>query len=204
MSSRSQRQFSRRSVLKSAGVIGGLASLPIGASLFAGCGDDDGTGKTPAVGQSPATAASAAAETPKRGGTLRYRDLYGGRVDIPSTDPYAGAGAVLTELLSFTNNGLLRYDHGPKVGSLDYTVTSHLAKTLPEQPDQTTFIFKLRDQLKWENAAPTNGRAITADDIKVNFERALKDPGTAAAFLQRFEVFDAPHPVPASPFVRWF
>src|SRR5207244_13136384 len=47
----------------------------------------------------------------------------------------------------------------------NFDVEPDLAEALPEQPDQQTFVFKLRD------AKFHNGRAVTSEDIKYSFER---------------------------------
>lgn len=53
------------------------------------------------------------------------------------------------------------------------TIVADAAAKLPEQPDQTTYVFKLRPGVKWHNKAPANGRDLTAADVKWNFERQM-------------------------------
>jgi peptide/nickel transport system substrate-binding protein len=49
-----------------------------------------------------------------------------------------------------------------------------LAETV-EQPDETTYVFKLAPGIKWQNLPPLNGRAFTTDDVKFNFQRMVTD-----------------------------
>ena len=42
---------------------------------------------------------------------------------------------------------------------------------MPEQVDELTYNFTIRDDVKWHNKAPANGAALTMDDVKWNIER---------------------------------
>ncbi len=44
-----------------------------------------------------------------------------------------------------------------------------------EQPEQTRYVFKLEKGIKWQNVAPLNGRAFSAEDVKYNFGRLATD-----------------------------
>jgi peptide/nickel transport system substrate-binding protein len=72
--------------------------------------------------------------------------------------------------MSAVYNGLLRTRL--PIGE-DFTIEGDLSDGLPEQPDDTTYIYKLHEGIKWQNVAPTNGRALTAEDIVKNFERMV-------------------------------
>lgn len=50
-----------------------------------------------------------------------------------------------------------------------------------ETPDDTTYVFKLRDNVKFHN-----GRAMTAEDVKYSFERIM-DPDTASIAKSYFK-----------------
>lgn len=52
--------------------------------------------------------------------------------------------------------------------------TKDLAESV-EQTDQTKYTFKLAQGVKWQNVAPLNGRAFTAEDVKYNFARMATD-----------------------------
>ena len=54
----------------------------------------------------------------------------------------------------------------------EFTIRGHLAESW-ETPDPLTVIVHIRKGVHWHNKAPMNGRELTADDIKYNFERIL-------------------------------
>ncbi len=43
-----------------------------------------------------------------------------------------------------------------------------------EIPDETTLVFQLRDGITWQDKAPLDGRAMTAEDVKIAYD-ALRD-----------------------------
>src|SRR5207237_1784029 len=45
-----------------------------------------------------------------------------------------------------------------------------------EQPDDTTYLFKLRANARWQNISPVNGRAVTVDDLLYSLDR-IRTPG---------------------------
>ena len=160
------QRLNRRRFLKQAG-----AGAFAGSMVLAGaCGDDDAdSGGT--TGGSPSTApagSTAAVETPKLGG--RLRELNTGEPD--QYDPHRDAGYPGLIAMSAVYNGLLRTRN--PIGQ-DFKMEGDLAQGLPEQPDDKTYIFKLQPGIKWQNVAPTNGRAMTSDDIKKNFARMVTD-----------------------------
>jgi peptide/nickel transport system substrate-binding protein len=159
------KRISRRRVLKGAGataVVGGLA--------FAGvaCGDDDEDGGS--NGNNGGTATSTGTQSnggsPKTGG--RLQEVNTGEPD--QYDPHRDAGYPGLIVMSAVYNALLRTRL--PIGE-DFVIEGDLATDLPEQPDDTTYVFKLPAGAKWQNVEPTNGRVITGDDIKKNFERMV-------------------------------
>src|SRR3546814_16514324 len=42
-----------------------------------------------------------------------------------------------------------------------------------EQPDTTSYIFRLRPEALWHNIAPVNGRPVTAEDVIFSYQRIL-------------------------------
>jgi len=67
----------------------------------------------------------------------------------------------------------------------------HLAESW-EQTDTTTYVFHMRDDVKWEDKAPTNGRLLTAQDIEYNFNRYFAlgkwSGGDKASLLTQYKV----------------
>ena len=161
-----RRRLSRRSVLKAsaAGAVGA------GAFVAVGCGDDDDDDEpeptaapateAPAT-EAPATEAPAAMgptdgsffsqQTSIAGTTLDlHRELY--RSNVYSS------GQAYNNLLKFTDMD-------------NFVISGEIARGLPEQPDEVTYNFTIRDDVNYHNKPPANGRAMTMDDVRWNIER---------------------------------
>jgi ABC-type transport system substrate-binding protein len=173
----------------------GTAALGGGAAFAAACGAQQsrtGTQATPnqdgVVGRIVTVQAGfqvpGANETPKRGGTMSVI------VTSPrSLDPH------LESLLSGSfapdnvYNGLLKMT--PDTTKIE----PELAAAMPEQPDPLTYVFKLRQGVKYHNIAPANGRELTAEDVKFSLERQMtRDPRFVKAyfFLDQVTGIEAP------------
>jgi len=113
----------------------------------------------------------AAAQTPKRGGVFRFPGF-----DPPHFDPHQTPHWWTFIFLSLTHGGLLRHKAGPSVVPGTLPVEPHLAESW-EQPNDTTYIFKLRKGVRWHAKPPVNGRELTADDVVFTFQRALTVKG---------------------------
>ena len=138
--------LSRRKVLQSAAI--GSASLATLAAL--GCGNRSSTPKP-----------AAEAGKPQRGGTLRRRsvtDAYQG-----GFDPHVQAGSQTGEM-GFFYQSLVRLN--PKTIAIE----GELAQKW-EQPSPNEYVFHLQPGVKWQNKAPANGRAFSADDVVFSLER---------------------------------
>src|SRR5919201_444519 len=63
-----------------------------------------------------------------------------------------------------------------------------------DMPNETTYIFHLRQGVKWHNKPPLNGRELVAEDVKFTFDRFLTVPGNPERQLlesvDRVEVVD--------------
>lgn len=169
------RKLRRRSLL------GGAAASGLGlAAIAAGCGSSNGNkngnGKNssspPSSGGTAAPGAQAAAGsgTPNSGGALTIHDN-----GDPASFDYIKTWSYRTIIYTaMAYPRLLRFATGPDVKPIDFKITTDLAAAMPEQPDQTTYIFKLRPA-KWEDKPPLNGRAMTTDDIVQNWKRFSTD-----------------------------
>jgi peptide/nickel transport system substrate-binding protein len=51
------------------------------------------------------------------------------------------------------------------------------------QPDDLTYVFKLRPGVKWHNIAPVNGRELVAEDIVYSYQRVLDLKSFASLFV---------------------
>ena len=125
---------------------------------------------------------------PKRGGILRVRGL-----DPPHFDPHLTLNVRTNATLSFAYSTLVRYQVGADVPPGTFIVEPHLAERW-EQPDDTTYIFHLRQGITWHNKPPVNGRELVAEDVKFTFDRFRAEPANPLRFtlesVERIEVVD--------------
>ena len=95
--------------------------------------------------------------------------------------------------LSFVYSTLLRHKVGPGTQPGTFPVEPHMAERW-ETPDDTTYIFHLRQGVQWHNKPPVNGRELVAEDVKFTYHRFLTEPGNPPAFhagsVDRVEVVD--------------
>lgn len=130
----------------------------------------------------------AGASTPKPGGEFRFRGYT-----PPHFDPHLTASYTTMINLSFTHSRLLKHRAGPDVKPGTLEIVGDLAESWT-QPDDKTYIFKLRKGVKWHNKPPVNGRELTAEDVKYTLDRFMTIKGNAnrhmMATLDRVEVVD--------------
>jgi ABC-type transport system substrate-binding protein len=171
-------------------VAGSLATAGSVSALFlAACGgdsDDNGaaSGTTPAGGTTGAGQGTAAAPAAKAGGTLRVPESAAPDVFDPAVTIHAGSMSWGTTTVL---TGLLKTD-------ADVQIVDHMAG-LPEQPDPTTYVFKLKPGIKWHNQPPANGREFIAEDAVYGLKRFTENvPGfTTSSYLEpvdKYEVID--------------
>ena len=110
---------------------------------------------------------------PEYGGTLTWAhkrfpksaDVW----EVGGWGPHFVSG--VNEKLSFADWGLSREKHF----DLYIIVTPEMTRgNLAEswsQPDDTTFIWNIRQGVNWDNKAPVNGREFDADDVVWNYHR---------------------------------
>jgi peptide/nickel transport system substrate-binding protein len=164
----SRPRVARRRLLAGAGA----AST---ALWLAACGGQQpaGGGSGPAGG-APAAGVVAggtavAGEQAKPGGTLKVAVSW----DIDSLDPLTTKKFTTWNIAAFTYSRLVKFKTG--VGQFsDGSIEGDIASRW-EQPDETTVIMKVRDGMKLDPRAPTNGRALTAEDVVLSWERFAAD-----------------------------
>src|SRR5712692_3932862 len=144
--------ITRRDVLKASGAVV-AAGLVGGASLLV-----------------PETAR---AQTPKRGGTLRLTFISD---PVTGFDPHQTISFVTMVPLSFVYSRLMKVKAGPSVKPGIYPVETDLAESWT-QPNDTTYLFKLKKGVRWHPKPPVNGRELTAEDVKYTYERFLTIKG---------------------------
>jgi len=118
-------------------------------------------------------AAPAAAQTPKRGGVLRFTFQSD---PVTGFDPQQTISFVTMVPLSFTHSRLVKVKAGPSVKPMTYPIEADVAESWT-QPNETTYIFKLKKGVRWHPKPPVNGRELTADDVKYSYDRFLTVKG---------------------------
>src|SRR5215831_16453067 len=160
--------LSRRNVLKLAATLSGASAIGPAAALL----EPD----------------AAQAQTPKRGGVFRIR----GEDPVSGLDPHLVVNhhRIATNL-SFTHSRLVRIKSGAQVKPNTLPIEPDLAESW-SQPNDTTFVFKLRKGVRWHNKPPVNGRELTAEDVKYTYERFLTLTGNPnRSMLEQIEKIDA-------------
>jgi peptide/nickel transport system substrate-binding protein len=117
------------------------------------------------------------AQTPKRGGTLSLR-LW----DPPHFDHMLIISYKTNIALSFTHSRLVKQKAGPSIAPGTFPLEGDLAESWT-QPNETTYIFKLRRGVRWHNKAPVNGRELTAEDVRYSLERFMTVKGNSNAYM---------------------
>jgi peptide/nickel transport system substrate-binding protein len=119
------------------------------------------------------------AQSPKRGGTLTIRGW-----DPPMFDPMLTTAYRVQIPLSFTHSRLVRHKAGPSVVPGTFPIEGDIAESWT-QPDETTYVFRLRRGVRWHQKPPVNGRELTSGDVKYTIERFLTVKGNPSTYMLR-------------------
>ncbi|OAI41235.1 hypothetical protein AYO38_04185 [bacterium SCGC AG-212-C10] len=116
---------------------------------------------------------------PEPGGTLRYWF-----VSLPDWDPTGANGGLMASYM-FAHNQLIQIKVNDSLKNPNFMeFEPGLAKAMPEQPDNLTYIFKLNEGVKFQDVAPVNGREMTAEDIVYCSEAYRKSPAQGPTYEQ--------------------
>jgi peptide/nickel transport system substrate-binding protein len=136
------------------------------------------------------TVPEARAQAPKRGGILRIAFQSD---PVTGFDPQQTISFVTQVPLSFVYSRLLKVKAGPSVKPMTYPLEPDLAESWT-QPNDTTYIFKLKKGVRWHPKPPVNGRELTADDVKYSYDRFLTVKGNpnrpALESIDKIDVLD--------------
>ena len=153
----------RSGTLSRRAVLGRAAGAGAALSAFAvACGGGSKSSSTQTQEFKPGAAnIQQAASQPKMGGTLRS----GSSASYAHLDPHQSVHpASQTNMWHMVGNQLIR------ASSTTLEIEGDIARTW-ETPDGATFIFKLNDNITFQNVAPVNGRKLTAQDVLYSLER---------------------------------
>ena len=146
------RRLSRRKALKT-----GAAGLGAAALALAGCRGDERE-------QAPnGSATPSETDTPQYGGD----EIMGLMADPGGLD-------VMQSVTGFWCSALMNgYLHS--VSTQDQSLELQVADSV-EVVDKTTYVWKLKQGVKFHNVDPTWGREVTADDVVFSMQRRRDDP----------------------------
>lgn len=116
------------------------------------------------------TSASAAAETPKRGGTLTFAVS----AEPPNYDCHANSSFAFIHPVRPHYSTLLKFD-GPNYPK----ITGDLAASWKAADDGLTYTFKLRNNVKFHDGSP-----LTSADIKATYDR-IRNPSAGVRSLRQ-------------------
>ena len=176
------RRLSRRRFVAGSGAVAAGAA----AALAVGCGD----GKKPSpIAPSPVPSVTPARLSATRGGILR---TYNFDAQPPETlDPHTVRGGPVANMHSAVFSKLLRYSD-ERAG----TIVPDLAEALPEQPDDLTYIFKLRKGVTFHDAPRLResfpaiaGRGLVAADVRYSIERQIAESRSRPGRFPRRDQF---------------
>jgi ABC-type transport system substrate-binding protein len=176
-----RKDLSRRTFLYGSGIT--AAGLLTAVACGGGDDDDDTTSAAPTQGG----AGSGATPTPlavstaqaKSGGTL---NLIWNTADA-QLDPHSTTEHFSPEIYRAASHGLMKQAAGTEAAEPDLA-------TKWEKPDATTLVFHLDPAAKWQDIAPVNGRAVTADDVVYSLKR-ISTPGPAAPRASSFALIES-------------
>jgi peptide/nickel transport system substrate-binding protein len=205
-------RISRRSFLA------GAALITAGGASTGIFGCDDSGKPTSTVAGLQATPDTDRLVPGVSGGTLRLYDFSALTYD--TLDPHLTQLGPIVDVHAAIFSRLLRYDD-ERAGA----IAPDLAAAMPEQPDPQTFIFTIRDGVRFHDTArfratfpATSGRLFTADDARLSIERQMNrnSPRARRFFrhanwdvIERIEVPDAQRLIirtrePVAPMLNFF
>ena len=127
---------------------------------------------TPGISTPPAWA-----QAPKRGGVLTIRGW-----DPPHFDPHLTVSYKTHIAYSFTHSRLVKHKAGPGLQPGVFSIEGDLAESWT-QPNENTYVFKLRRGVRWHNKPPVNGRELDAEDVVYTLDRFRTVKGNANAYM---------------------
>jgi peptide/nickel transport system substrate-binding protein len=114
--------------------------------------------------------------------------------DPPTLYPFENLTYLAQHPAALHYSRLLRSVSGPDISPVDHTkLEGDIATKLPEQPDDVTYIFTLKPNVRFHDKPPMNGRLATAKDFAATWEVFRQKSQNAAAFntvIDKIEAVD--------------
>ena len=125
---------------------------------------------------------------------------YGGRLNLAGRENIAHQDVhqALTPALSTWGPGLvysrlLRLKTGADVMLPSLAVECELCESWNLEGDRT-FVFRLREDVRWQNLPPLDGRGLTSEDLVFSYNRQLSSGWPNAPLLEAIETMETPRP----------
>ncbi len=167
-----QRTITRRRALAGSLGLGGAA---LTLSMI-GCGGSNNENKTTSDQSGLVTTPSDTRKSTKPGGTWPY---YINR-DLDGLDQFAGRYIPVNNGGTHVYSRLLKNKIGTRDAIPDGSAEGDAAQSFDITPDGLRVTFKLRPNMKFDQRAPTNGRALDTQDVLWSWEK-FKRIATSAA-----------------------
>ncbi|HTE86851.1 MAG TPA: ABC transporter substrate-binding protein, partial [Dehalococcoidia bacterium] len=174
-----QRRHNRRALVRGAVLAGaGLSAVGLACKASPGANGGASTSTSGGAGQAQPksavsgligrTQAEPKGDTPVTGGTLNW---YIG-ANPPTMDPHQNVSVNTLYMASGALSRIYRFKTGWDVAVGNNLDVEPDLGASAESPDGVTWTVKLRPNLKMQNVAPLNGRAVDPEDIKATFAKA--------------------------------
>ena len=152
-----------------------MGAAGLGAAALIGCSS---TKKDePAAVAKGASGTPTAPQAKRRGGVLKTSMV----ADPPGWGLFQAASSTV-QVQSYAYDKLLDVATGPGKDAYNVELIPQIAQALPETPDATTYVFKIRQGVKFQNVAPVNGRPMTAEDVKKSIDTLRENKQWAGDF----------------------
>src|SRR4051812_926413 len=142
----------------------------LGAAFLAACGgSDSGSGGGSSGDKSSSDAITKPEDTlkeAKRSGVIKDR-TFG---DVSTQDPFA-ANNTLNAIAGQVYSSLVKIKPGYMKLPAEQELIGDLVESWETSPDGLTITMKIRQNVKWHNKAPVNGRTFVTDDVLAGWNR---------------------------------
>ena len=125
---------------------------------------------------------------------------YGGKLNLAGREniPHQDVHQALTPALSTWGPGivysrLLRLKTGPDVALPSLAVECELCESWSLEGD-STFVFRLREDVRWQDLPPLDGRGLTSQDLVFSYNRQRGSGWPNAPLLEAIDSMETPRP----------
>jgi peptide/nickel transport system substrate-binding protein len=145
--------------------MGALGGITATAALLAACGGGDDRGDQGSVSDL-VTKPEDSSKSARRGGELKHFRNAG----TDNMDPYGSLSPITSSLagLSYSRLTMLKAGH---LEDSNGEFVGDIAESWEWSPDRLQLTMKLRNDVKFHNIAPVNGRAVDMDDVLLSWRR---------------------------------